>query len=181
MNDHLDSVVRQVRDNDRFDNAIDVSLKRFKRNPKHDSAEYNSQYNEQMDTLQNMSAADWLRNRIEYLDNGRTSDSLRAQQAARDAALNDKYDELRDEGLSVEQAQQAAAEWLKGQAALHRLDGIAGGDVTDISRVGDTRINSSLGSQWRTRVGDIDTAIIDYVNANPGVDLNDVNINVILR
>jgi hypothetical protein len=181
MNDHLDSVVRQVRDNDRFDNAIDVSLKRFKKNPKHDSAEYNSQYNEQMDTLQNMSAADWLRNRIEYLENGRTSDSLRAQQAARDAALNDKYDELRDEGLSVEQAQQAAAEWLKGQAALHRLDGIAGGDVTDISRVGDTRINSSLGSQWRTRVGDIDTAIIDYVNANPGVDLNDVNINVILR
>ena len=75
----------------------------------------------------------------------------------------------------------AAAEWLKGQAALHRLDGIAGGDVTDISRVGDTRINSSLGSQWRTRVGDIDTAIIDYVNANPGIDLNDVNINVILR
>jgi hypothetical protein len=181
MNDHLDSVVRQVRDNDRFDNAIDVSLKRFKKNPKHDSAEYNSQYNEQMDTLQNMSAADWLRNRIEYLENGRTSDSLRAQQAARDAALNDKYDELRDEGLSVEQAQQAAAEWLKGQAALHRLDGIAGGDVTDISRVGDTRINSSLGSQWRTRVGDIDTAIIDYVNANPGIDLNDVNINVILR
>lgn len=183
MNDHLDNVVRQVRDSDRFDNTIDVSLKRFKRNRNHDSAEYNRQYNEQMDTLESMTAADWLRNRIEYLENGRTTDSLRAQQNARDAALDNHIDELldADENLSYEDASQAAAEWLKSQAATHRLDGIAGGDVTDISGVGDTRINSSLGSQWRSRVGDIDSAIIDYVNANPGVDLNDVSISVVLR
>ena len=181
MNDHLDTVVRQVRDADRFDNTIDVSLKRFKRNKNHDSAEYNRQYNEQMNTLQNMSVADWLRNRIEYLDNGRTSDSLRAQQAARDVALSDKYDELRDAGLGPQEAQQAAERWLASQAATHRLDGIAGGDVTDIAGVGDSRINSSLGSQWRTRVGDIDAAVVDYVNANPGVDLDNVFINVVLR
>lgn len=181
MNDHLDTVVRQVRDADQFDSTVDVSLKRFKRNKNHDSAEYNRQYNEQMDTLQNMTAGDWLRNRIEYLENGRTSDSLRAQQNARDAALNAKITELRRSGESRENAKQIAEEWLRGQAALHRLDGIAGGDVTDISGVGDTRINSSLGSQWRSRVGDIDSAVIDFVNANPGVDLNDISINVVLR
>ncbi|WP_223627534.1 polymorphic toxin type 15 domain-containing protein [Microbacterium sp. EST19A] len=181
MNDHLDNVVRQVRDSDRFDNSIDVSLRRFRRNRNHDSAEYNRQYNEQMDTLESMSAADWLRNRIEYLENGRTTDSLRAQQAARDAALEDRILELRLEGQSPTEAAQNARDWLSTQAATHRLDGIAGGDVTDISGVGDTRINSSLGSQWRSRVGDIDSAIIDYVNANPGVDLNNVNISVVLR
>ena len=39
INDHLDTVVRRVRDADRFDDAIDVNLKRFKRNRRHDSAE----------------------------------------------------------------------------------------------------------------------------------------------
>ncbi len=181
MNDHLDTVVARVRGIDKFDTNIDVSLKRFKKNKKHDSAEYNRQYDEQMDTLQSMSAADWIRNRIEYLENGRTSDSLRAQQAARDAALEDRILELRLEGQSPEQAAQNARAWLSTQAATHRLDGIAGGDVTDISGVGDSRINSSLGSQWQSRVGDIDRAIIDFVNANPGVDLNNVGISVVLR
>lgn len=181
MNDHLDNVVRQVRDIDRFDDSIDVSLKRFNRNKNHDSAEYNRQYNEQMNTLQSMSAADWLRNRIDYLDNGRTPDSLRAQQDARTDALNNKIAELREQGQSRADAKQNAQDWLRTQAATHRLDGIAGGDVTDISGVGDSRVNSSLGSQWRTRVGDIDAAIIDFVTANPGVDLNSVNINIILR
>ena len=181
MNDHLDTVVRQVRDADQFNNTIDVSLKRFKRNRNHDSAEYDRQYNEQMDTLQNMTVGDWLRNRIDYLENGRTSDSLRAQQNARDSALQDKIAELRESGQSRAEATQNARDWLTTQAATHRLDGIAGGDVTDISGVGDTRINSSLGSQWRSRIGDMDSAVVDYVNANPGVDLDNVFINVVLR
>ena len=183
MDNHLDDVVRRVRGIDKFDDSVDVNLKPFKRNRKHDSAEYNRQYNEQMDTLQNMSAADWLRNRIEYLENGRTSDSLRAQQNARDAALDNRVNELldADENLSYDDATDLASKWLEGQAALHRLDGIAGGNVTDISGVGDTRINSSLGSQWRSRVGDIDTAIIEFVKANPGVNLNNININIVLR
>ncbi|UWF77732.1 polymorphic toxin type 15 domain-containing protein [Microbacterium neungamense] len=181
LDGHLDTVVRQVRDLDNYDGKVDVKLKRFKRNSKHDSAEYQRQYDEQMDTLQRMPLSDWLANRIEYLENGRTSDSLRAQQNARDDAFRDMYDDLRDQGFSKDEATKKAQEWLKSQAALHRLDGIAGGDVTDISRVGDTRINSSLGSQWRSRVGDIDRAVIDYLNANPGVDLDNTFINVILR
>lgn len=178
---HLDTVVRQVRDLDNFDGKVDVSLKRFKRNSKHDSAEYQRQYDEQMATLQSMPLSDWLKNRIEFLEKGRTSDSLRAQENARDIGLKDKITELRRAGKSRDEAKQIAEEWMKGQAALHRLDGIAGGNVTDISRVGDTRINSSLGSQWRSRVGDIDRAVIDFLNANPGVDLDNTYINIVLR
>ena len=161
--------------------VFDVTLKPFKRNKKHDPVEYDRQYNEQMDTLQSMSVADWQHNRNEYLANGRTSDSLRAQQNARDAALEDRVLQLRLEGQSPEQAALNASEWLKTQAATHRLDGIAGGDATDISGVGDTRINSSLGSQWRTRVGDLDAAVDAYVAANPGADLSNVFMNVVFR
>ena len=181
MDDHLDDMVKKVKRNDRFDSDVDVNMKKFKKNKNHDSAEYTRQYNEQMETLQDMSAADWLRNRVEYLENGRTSDSLRAQQAARDAALKDKVFELREGGMSRSEAKDRASEWLKSQAALHRLDGIAGGDVTDISGVGDSRINSSLGAQWRSRVGDIDRAVVDFVKNNPGVNLNDVGINITFR
>ncbi|VXB41469.1 conserved hypothetical protein [Microbacterium sp. 8M] len=181
LDGHLDDVIRQVRDRDHYDGKVDVSIKKFKRNKNHDSAEYNRQYNEQMDTLQKMPLSDWLKNRIEYLEHGRTSDSLRAQQNARDDAFRDMYDDLRDQGHSKDDATRLANEWLETQAALHRLDGIAGGNVTDISRVGDSRINSSLGSQWRSRVGDIDAAVIDFLNRNPGVDLDNTFINVVLR
>jgi hypothetical protein len=161
--------------------TVDVKVKEFKQNPKHDSGEYKRQYDEQMDTLQNTSLADWLRNRIDYLENGRTSDSQRAQQDARNDALNKKISELLGEGKSYGDAKQEAAEWLKTQAATHRLDGIAGGNPTDISGVGDTRVNSSLGSQWRSRVGDIDTAVTDFVKRNPDVDLNNTFITITFR
>lgn len=159
--------------------SLDVNLKPFRRNRKHDPAEYDRQYNEQMDTLRRMPLDEWRRNRSEYLDRGRTPDSLRAQQAARDAALQDKVLELREQGQSRSEATANAEQWLRTQAATHRLDGIAGGDVTDISGVGDSRINSSLGSQWRTRVGDIDAAVDRYVAAHPGADLSKVRLNMV--
>jgi hypothetical protein len=181
LDGHFDDVMRQVKDRDKYDDKVDVTLKKFKKNKDHDSVEYNRQYNEQMDTLQKTPLSDWLKNRVEYLDNGRTPDSLRAQQAARDAAFRDMYDDLRDQGLSKDAADKAAKEWLRTQAATHRLDGIAGGDVTDISGVGDTRINSSLGSQWRSRVSDIDRAVIEFIEDNPGADLSSTFINVVFR
>lgn len=156
-------------------------MRPFKRNKKHDPVEYDRQYNEQMDALQQMPLSDWLRNRTEYVQNGRTPDSLRAQEYARVAALDDKILELRAGGMSKADAESAASQWMRTQAATHRLDGIAGGDVTDISGVGDSRINSSLGSQWRTRVGDIDAAVVQFVQKNPGVNLDDVYMNVVFR
>ncbi|MDT0179847.1 polymorphic toxin type 15 domain-containing protein [Microbacterium sp. ARD31] len=169
---------RRNRDGVEDIDTFDVTLRPFKRNKKHDPVEYDRQYNEQMDALQQMPLSDWLRNRTEYVQNGRTPDSLRAQEYARGNALKDKITELRGEGMSKTDAQAAADAWLRTQAATHRLDGIAGGNVTDISGVGDSRINSSLGSQWRTRVGDIDAAVVQFIQNNPGVNLNDVYMNV---
>jgi len=172
---------RRNRDGIEDIDTFDVTLRPFKRNRKHDPVEYDRQYNEQMDALQQMPLSDWLRNRTEYLQNGRTSDSLRAQEYARGIAEKKKFAELIRSGQSPDAARTNAAEWMRTQAATHRLDGIAGGDVTDISGVGDSRINSSLGSQWRTRVGDIDAAVVRYIQANPGADLSSVYMNVVFR
>ncbi|WP_431803688.1 polymorphic toxin type 15 domain-containing protein [Microbacterium sp. bgisy203] len=181
LDGHFDTVIRRVRDRDQYDPSVDVNLKQFKRNPKHNSDEYKRQYDEQMDTLQNTPVSEWLKNRIEFLEHGRTAGSLREQAVQRDIALDNKYAELREGGMSASDARQAARTWLQSQAATHRLDGIAGGNQTDISGVGDTRINSSLGSQWRSRVGDIDRAVIDFINANPGADFSKVYLNVAFR
>ena len=172
---------RRNRDGIEDIDTFDVTLRPFKRNRKHDPVEYDRQYNEQMDALQQMPLSDWLRNRTEYLQNGRTPDSLRAQEYARGIAEKKKFAELIRSGQSPDAARTNAAEWMRTQAATHRLDGIAGGDVTDISGVGDSRINSSLGSQWRTRVGDIDAAVVRYIQANPGADLSSVYMNVVFR
>ncbi|WP_420710642.1 polymorphic toxin type 15 domain-containing protein [Agrococcus sp. SL85] len=80
---------------------------------------------------------------------------------------------------STEAARNADA-WLSTRAATHRLDGIAGGDLTDISGVGDSGVNSSLGSQWRSRVGAPDQAVLDFVSNDPGVDRSSVFMHIAL-
>jgi len=42
---------------------------------------------------------------------------------------------------------------------LHDPDQIAGGDPMTIKRLGLKRINSSIGSQWKTNVIEIDDAV----------------------
>lgn len=37
---------------------------------------------------------------------------------------------------------------MKGKAALHNPDGVAGGKVDQITGMGDSKVNSSIGSQW---------------------------------
>lgn len=157
--------------------TMDVDVRAFN-NRRYDQTEFNRQVNEQVDALQQMSVADWIRNRGDYLDRGRTSASTRAQQEARDRALRARILELRREGQSRTDAATNAQAWLDTQAATHRLDGIAGGSQTDISGVGDSGVNSSLGSQWRGRVGALDDAVADFVANNPGADLSTVFMNI---
>lgn len=48
---------------------------------------------------------------------------------------------------------------MRGLAALHDPDQIAGGDPTNITRMGNRRINSSIGSQWRTKAPDFKSRV----------------------
>ncbi|MGM0923924.1 MAG: polymorphic toxin type 15 domain-containing protein [Bacillota bacterium] len=48
---------------------------------------------------------------------------------------------------------------MKKQAALHNPDQIAGGNPLNIEGMGDKKINTSIGSQWKYRIDVIDEQI----------------------
>lgn len=84
----------------------------------------------------------------------RPASDAAARQATRVAAEQDKTGELRDEYSKTMPFEQAnakaasdAAKWIRGQAATHTPDIVAGGDGT-ISGTGSRSVNSSIGSQW---------------------------------
>ena len=64
-----------------------------------------------------------------------------------------------DSGKSFQEAQEEAEKWMKSQAALHNPDQVAGGNPLNISGMGDRTINSSIGSQWKFRIGSVDEQI----------------------
>lgn len=47
-----------------------------------------------------------------------------------------------------ENAKKYADDYLKGKDALHNPDGVAGGKADAITGLGNSRVNSSIGSQW---------------------------------
>ncbi|KSZ61013.1 hypothetical protein RES1_10715 [Staphylococcus epidermidis] len=48
---------------------------------------------------------------------------------------------------------------FRKQPTLHNPDMIAGGYAHNIGGLGDTKINSSLGSQWKYKIDDLDYQI----------------------
>ena len=74
---------------------------------------------------------------------------------------------------AMKKAKEAAALKMKEIAALHEPDMIAGG-IDAVSNMGDRRVNSSIGSQWKSRVGEIDNAVKDI----PDIDKSKTKMNV---
>ena len=138
-----------------------IATKPFKRNPKHSLAEFSQQVADQQKGLNRLSVDDFLKNRDAYLRNGRSSSGSSAQAAFRTRAHADKVGELRraNPNMSRKEAQRQADLHMKSRAALHDPDQIAGGFGHNVNRLGDRRVNSSLGSQWKSRIGDVDSHV----------------------
>ena len=145
---HLDDVPRIK--------EVEVS---FKRNDKHDSEEFARQLKDQEKGMNELTVDEYLKNREKYIEQGRAIEGNAAQQATREKALNKKIEELFESGMSWEEAEIKANSWLKTQAALHNPDQIAGGNPLNIGGMGDKRINSSIGSQWKYRIDIVDDQI----------------------
>ena len=109
--------------------------------------------------MNELTVREYLDNRQKYIEQGRAIESNAAQQAAREKAFVDKVDELQDSGLSLKEAEEQAEKWLDTQAALHNPDQVAGGYASNVGGVGDKGVNSSIGSQWRYRIDDVDAQI----------------------
>ncbi|MBC2364603.1 polymorphic toxin type 15 domain-containing protein [Listeria booriae] len=131
----------------------------FKRNPKHDPEEFARQLADQEKGMNELTVSEYLANREKYLAQGRAIEGDAAQKLARQETLKDKVAELRKQGLSRIEAQKKADEWMKMQAALHNPDQIAGGNPLNIGGLGDRKVNSSIGSQWKYRIEVVDEQI----------------------
>jgi hypothetical protein len=116
--------------------------------------EFKRQLKNQQDAINNMKVKDWLKNR-ENFKNRNVTDYNKAAKQARDDFRKKEMDirinkYLQDNpNATIKEAQDAAEKSIQGQAALHNPDGIAGGKVDDITGMGDSNVNSSIGSQWK--------------------------------
>jgi hypothetical protein len=145
---------------------------------------FRGQLRQQEDGIRAMKMNAWMANRNQFLEtredtgSGRSEDSGGDQRAFREIIRSRIIERRVAQGMSVSNAEVHADNWLSQRAALHGPDQIAGGGRTagDIGRattddfsqfkertgligMGDARINSSIGSQWRTRVGQIDQEV----------------------
>ncbi|WP_192814942.1 polymorphic toxin type 15 domain-containing protein [Treponema pedis] len=127
----------------------------FKRNPKHSKTEYERQLKNQETAINNMTVKDWLKNKDDFRNNRQKHDKFAAQKRKeyREKIKQEKINEYkRNNGREKDLDQKAenyANSYLKGKSALHNPDGIAGGRADQISGMGDSRVNSSIGSQWQ--------------------------------
>lgn len=105
-----------------------------------------------------MTAAQYVAAREAYKKNGRNPDAAKAQQSYRTKYKDDMIDNLTrqyvNQGLNPvkaeKQAQMDATDAMKKIAALHEPDMFAGGYYDcKPTCMGDSSVNSSIGSQWK--------------------------------
>ncbi|QZT40575.1 transposase [Bacillus amyloliquefaciens] len=164
---HLDDVPRI--------SEIEVN---FKRNIKHDPEEFARQLKNQEKGMNELTVNEYLKNRERYIAKGRAIEGNAAQKMARQEALKDKIAELRKQGLSRADATKQASDWMDTQAALHNPDQIAGGRADSIGGLGDKRVNSSLGSQWKYRIDIVDEQIRKTAENMSPAEIKNTYLNV---
>lgn len=151
---------------------------------KYDKEEYERQVNNQEAGMNNLTLYDYLKNRKRYSEEGRDTEvGVEAQEKARQEARADRIAENRKNGMGREEAEAEADEWLKTQAALHDPDQIAGGNSENVTGMGDKDINSSIGSQWKNKIDQVDDAVNQYINENnlSDSDMKNIYLNVSLE
>lgn len=173
---HIDEAMKDLSKirKSRLSNTISKAMRKseissnppFKLSPKHNTPElkreFERQLRDQQNAINNMKVKDWLKNREDFKNRDKVSYDKNAK-AARDK-YKSKEISLRtrkaiQQGIPKEQARIKAIESLRNQSVLHSPDSIAGGKYNSISGFGNSRINSSIGSQWKNRVEGIEKKV----------------------
>lgn len=128
--------------------------------------------------MNKLTVDEYLKNRERYISEGRAIGGNMVQQAARKEAQAEKIAELRKRGLSYSEAKKQAEEWITSQAALHNPGQIAGGNPLNIGGMGDKQINSSIGSQWKYRIDDVDERIQEEAKNMTDAERQNTYLNV---
>lgn len=157
---------------------------------KYDRDEYKRQVDNQEKGMNKLTLYDYLKNREGYKNRASYKESGRddevgkpAQEKARQEAYKDRIAENRRNGMSREDAENEANQWIESQAALHDPDQIAGGDAANVTGMGDKNINSSIGAQWQFKIDAVDQTVQEYIDANSlsENDLKTIYLNVNLE
>ncbi|PPD18746.1 MAG: hypothetical protein CTY18_10730 [Methylomonas sp.] len=143
----------------------------FKKNKKGDPKEFDRQLKDQEDGLNNLTAEEYLKGRAAYSTVNRKS-TVRA----RIKYKNDLIKNYTDSGMKKTEATKLAESKMETLNALHNPDMIAGGkDVT--TNFGDQGVNKSIGSQWRTRVDELDKEAKEAVKQGQSKAKMNVKLN----
>ena len=152
-----------------------------------DESEFRKQLKDQQDGLGELTIDEYKSNRQAYNDrkantgSGRDPDSAKYQAKARRTAISQKAKEYKQQGYSNKESRAMAKAWAKGKAALHGPDQVAGGSAKNVSGLGDSKINSSIGSQWKSGVDTLDTYVNEQAEIFPGsTKLKDLDIQLVL-
>ena len=150
-----------------------------------DKKEFTRQLKAQERGLNSQTVAENMDNRAAFerrkqeTGNGRDlSEGKKAQDIAREKATQSRIETNQKNGMSYSEAKAEAEEWIKTQAALHNPDQIAGGDPGKVSRMGDANVNSSIGSQWRSRVEQLSQGVEDFAKNKTREELENTKMNV---
>lgn len=136
----------------------------------YDEVEYKQQLSDQQDGLNKMTVDEYLERRENFKKYGRDPEGAKYQNAARSEAIQQKTTELLPKYAGQDDAYAKAfaeaTDWASDKAALHWPDQIAGGDPTQIGGLGDSKINTSIGSQWKgkDKIGELDKYVNDLAS-----------------
>jgi Domain of unknown function (DUF4157)/Novel toxin 15 len=146
-----------------FDNPFEV---KFNCNTdKYNLSEYKAQLDGQAAGMNKLDILTFKTRRDSFKTAGRPPEARIKQEQFRATQKLKKINEYMNEGskLSYEDSEKKADAFMKTQAALHEADLVAGGDVTPTA-LGSKYINSSIGSQWRTRISFVDSFVDEHVS-----------------
>jgi hypothetical protein len=132
----------------------------FLRRTHHNAVEYERQVRGQNDALRAMQVSAWSTNRENFKSRGRDPASASLQQLERGIIRTRMIAGVlaNNPGMGGDAAAALVDAKLANTAVLHNPDQVAGGNVYPAGGVGDLSINSSIGSQWRTKVTILDDA-----------------------
>ena len=149
----------------------------------HDPAKLSEQLSVQEDEMNKLSVEKYKANRDKFIKDGKPPEAKKVQRLARKEEIAKRTKELTNKGIPYKEAKTQATQSLKGQAALHGPDMIAGGDLNNITGFGDAKINSSIGSQWPSRIEPVDKAVDNYIKANniPKSEWGNIYLNIKLK
>lgn len=125
--------------------------------------EYDRQLKGQENGLNEMTVDDYLQGRERFGQTGRLGKKEQSEARTEYAAkLEEEFRAaLEEEGTigaeAEKQASQMVIERMKTLAALHNPDQVVGGG-TAVGDLGDSQVNSSIGSHWKSRVASMDEA-----------------------